>query len=239
MKQTEKEYQEYQEYLEVVDIGGVSSRYDCIPDEYMSGNILELGSSVGINQLVSRHKERFLKAVSENRYIGVDVVIPLKPLLPVVKCEIMDYVPERKFDCILLMDVIEHIQFRDWFILFPRLKQWLNPKGILIMTMPYKSGIERYLYHEGYYSCHVVFNISRKVISRFLPEARFERIRFWQKCLVWRVKGESHLWALGRFIKRVLTRHPLGRIVKRQRRLNVFWVNELCNIQSLRKEVIE
>jgi len=213
-------------YLVAAGIGRDSKRYDCIPDECLSGYILDLGASLGINQLGSKHKEKFLLAVREDRYTGIEAFMPLEPLLPITEGNIMEYQPDRKFDLILLMDVIEHIQFRDWFILFPRLKEWLQPNGILILTTPYKESITGYLHHQGYYSCHVVFNISRDIISRFLPGARFENSQYMQKRIIWRDKDESHLWALMRFIKRRLTGHRHGRILKRRKRLNVFWKKE-------------
>jgi len=178
----------------------------------------------------SRHKERFLKAVEENRYIGVEAFIPLKPLLPVVQCDIMDYEPEQKFDAIFLMDVIEHIQFRDWFVLFPRLRSWLNVGGTLILTMPYDENIRSYLYcDEGEKTdlmIHVVFGIDEEIIKRFLPDARFRRAQYFQKILKWREGGENHVRALVRFIKRRLTGHRHGRIIERRKRMSVLWKKE-------------
>ena len=212
-----------EQYLKVSGIGRDSKRYDIIPDECFEGAILDLGCSLGINQLNSRHKERFQKAVSEGRYTGVEAYIPLEPMLPVVRSDIMNYVPDKTFDTILLMDVIEHIQFRDWFVLFPRLKEWLNVGGVIVMTTPYNEDISDYYYHKGYLSCHVVFNIKNDLILHFLPNAEFHRSFYVQKRLIWRDSGESHVRAFLRFVKRRITKHPHGRILKRRHRLSILW----------------
>lgn len=51
--------------------------------------------------------------------------------------KIEDYIQtDKKFDFIIMTDVIEHFTLYDGFKVIERLKQMLNPKGVLIISTP-------------------------------------------------------------------------------------------------------
>lgn len=213
--------------FEHTGIGKAYTRYDFTPVEAFKGRLLELGAGLGANQLLSKHKELFLEADREGRYLGLEIsdYDDTPALLTIQKGDILeaDFQPES-WDTIMMADVIEHIPLRDWPPLFEKLKRWLRPHGYVVLSCPYREPIMSFtaFYVHSYHNWHVVFDISKPLIWHFLPNARITTKSYFQ----WRAKGENHLWAFGRLIKRLLTRHPYGVLSIRDDRLEAVWQKE-------------
>jgi len=67
---------------------------------------------------------------------------------------LQDFEPVQKYDFIIFADVLEHFEAQDGAIHLERLKQWLNPGGILLVATPglfvpqtavYGNELERHL----------------------------------------------------------------------------------------------
>lgn len=173
--------------------------YDFIPENLISGKILELGATNKYYdvpaQLVSKHKEKFL---SDN-YLGLDYDPPGNTNLNVIKQDLFTFKPDIQFDTILAIDIIEHISLESWGSFFERVKLWLKPKGNLILSTPYN---ETCIYPHPYN--HVVFGITGKTFIAFLPNARIQTVSHPN---LFRGEGENLFRCLLRYIKRRITNH--------------------------------
>jgi trans-aconitate methyltransferase len=187
--------------------------YDQIPDELLNGRICEVGAGSGENQLWSRHKDRFLELNREGNYIGIDIADRKKTELNIQQIDVLEWTPEEKFDTVIAIELIEHIQFREWSELFEVLKSLVRPGGVLYLSTPYNQRLENYI--QSYenqtqgdpFQVHVTFGITESILRHFLPGV---------KCIVkkrynFREEGESFAWALARCLKRVVTRHPYAK----------------------------
>lgn len=187
--------------------------YDQIPDELLSGRVCEVGAGSGENQLWSRHKERFLELSREGNYIGIDIADRRKTDLNIQQINVLEWTPEERFDTVIAIELIEHIQFREWDKMFEVMKALVRPGGVLYISTPYNQQLENYIHvYKGQtqgdpFQTHVTFGITENVLRHFLPGAECTV----QKRRAFRAEGESFAWALARYIKRVLTRHRLAR----------------------------
>jgi SAM-dependent methyltransferase len=184
--------------------------YDQIPDNLLKGRVCEIGAGSGENQLWSRHKKRFFELSRCGNYIGIDIADRKKTVLNIQQIDVLEWTPKEKFDTVIAIELIEHIQFREWEELFKVLISLVKPGGVLYLSTPYNQQLEDYIQgcknqtQGDPFQVHVTFGITESVIHHFLPGA---------KCIVkkrynFREEGESFLWALARYLKRVVTRHP-------------------------------
>jgi 2-polyprenyl-3-methyl-5-hydroxy-6-metoxy-1,4-benzoquinol methylase len=67
--------------------------------------------------------------------------IPSAPNLTKAHALFEDYAPEKKFDTILMMHVLEHVEHP--VAVLKRARQWLAPEGIFILGVPNANSIHR------------------------------------------------------------------------------------------------
>lgn len=186
--------------------------YDLIPNGFIKGKILEISagneewSSEFPPQLKSKHRDKF---VSKN-YLGIDLEPPRNNLLGIIKQDVLTYDPDTTFDTILMIDVIEHIPFEKWKVVFGKINSWLNPGGYLILSTPYN---EPYVSPHPWNHC--VFEINEKMISTFLHNAD---IKIYSHPYLLGTEEENKIWAFFRHVKRRLKNHPFLKY-----KLVVFW----------------
>jgi SAM-dependent methyltransferase len=164
----------------------MSWRYDNIPEEVIlpAQRILDVGIGDDDVQLQSKYASIF----RSHRYCGVDI---RKIKLP------------RKCDLVLALEFIEHIPYYSWKRLFEKFKSLVAPDGTLIISTPYGQSRDGYIPPTNEEQRHVEFSIYPDLIRSFLPSAT---IRIIAKS-TFRENNESFLWACGRYLKRVITRH--------------------------------
>lgn len=190
-------------------------QYDNIPLEYIQGNILEIG--VNEQRLL---QSRIQHKIARDNYLGVDIE-PKNGLLNTIQADILEYKIKQKYDTILMIEVLEHIKLCYWEELLRKLKTALIPTGWLIISVPYKQKLSRYVFSSEFNvskdQIHSVFGIDKKVIRKFLPNAKIKTIkRSW-----WRQDNASLIWATGRFVKRLLSnQNPI------RKNLMIYWQKE-------------
>jgi len=205
--------------------------HDLIPDYVFGGSILDIGADLGFNQINCRHSKRFLEANKNGNYLGIEIKRRDKPLLNIIETDIFKWRNTKKYDLILAIELIEHIQFRDWVKLFNKLKNWVAINGYLVITTPANESLEKYLQnHEktilgvypfsNYYQTHVVFGITKKVIRYFLPNAKINT--YYRKSN--RIADESWFRTIARFFKRILILD--SRVFPQKFSYIVIWCNE-------------
>ena len=191
--------------------------YDDIPDDIMQGakKILEFGPATGINQLASRHRDFFIENNTAGRYLGIDTKMYEERYLNIEQGDIRTFDTKEQYDIILALHVFEHIDLSHWYPTFRRLRDVVAHGGYLIVGVPCDEPAEESS-NEG----HVVFNITRELLAQYLPGAEIREIRNYR----FHEDGARFLWALSRFVRRWLTRHPT--VTKRSRLLAV-WRTEV------------
>ncbi|MGY5875957.1 MAG: class I SAM-dependent methyltransferase [Candidatus Thorarchaeota archaeon] len=197
---------------EPVDIE-IKWRYDLIPDKLLEGEILEIGAGYPERPLASRHRERFLKANEEERYLGIDLIEPENPSLNILKMDIFELDVRKKFDTIIALEVIEHIDLRLWPELFEIMRELLKTGGYLFISTPYREPSWRFgVMMEKYgkdqpWNVHVVYDICPELLGYFLPEAKFS---YTYKKRPFFERGDAKIRAFVRWFKRVLTLHKFA-----------------------------
>lgn len=193
-------------------------RYDMIPAQFLRGKILEIGARWGQYQMLSKHKERF---ISED-YYGIDIEFD-ECSLNIERADVLEWETTEKWDTILALDIIEHIPYRDWPVLFEKMRRWLRSGGHLIVSCPYKERIANFpsRFLEDHKMAHVVFGIDKKLLHRWMPDAKF--------AFTWtyefpRVEGERLIKSVLRAVKRIFTLHKYAFLwVPRRRHILAFW----------------
>ena len=188
--------------------------YNAIPKKFLKGKILEVGCGTGLTQILSKHSDSF----RPQDYLGFDCINFETNYLNIVKGEAVSFdYSSYKYDTLLAVAIAEHIDFYQWEELIKKWKENLNENGYLVIMTPFKECAEQFYkqYFEkvkketeqhGIYISHRTFYITKKTFQAFLGKPYyFKRVR---QHLHWREKGETLLWAIMRFIKRVITFHP-------------------------------
>lgn len=175
--------------------------YDDIPAEFMRGvkRILEFGPATGINQIASKHRDFFIENDIAGMYRGVDTRIYEEQYLSIEQGDIRSFDTVERYDLILALHVFEHIDIEWWALTFWKLRAMLTSGGHLIVGVPHNEPAEGTTNEE-----HVVFDITRKLLAQYLPNAEIREIRNYR----FHEDGSRFLWAFVRFVKRWLTRHP-------------------------------
>ncbi|MGY5857904.1 MAG: methyltransferase domain-containing protein [Candidatus Thorarchaeota archaeon] len=206
------------------------ARYNMIPDDYFTGNILEIGARTGKMQVESKHGSKFQKANEQGRYLGIDITPQENASLKVIELNFLDMESKSRFDTIIASEVLEHIAFRDWPKAFSLLIELLQPDGKLFITTPHNEQLKDYIhyYHSQtggeYFQAHVTFGITKKVIEHFLPGAKCKVLKVGSSI---REKHESLGKALIRLVYRIIKRHPYAwNWMPKAHSLIVYWTKK-------------
>ena len=113
------------------------NKYDLIPEEIIinAKNILDIGIGDLSTQLMSKYKNIFLS----DKYTGIDNRSEISTNLKYKNIDILDFETTKKYDLVICIEIIEHVQFRDWEKLFNKLKSLISENGYLFITTPYKQ----------------------------------------------------------------------------------------------------
>ena len=184
----------------------ITMDYKDIPLEAIGNRVLEVGVSSRIMQT------HLWPKISLGSYTGIDVVNRVKDEnILIIEEDIRDHIfPENeKYDTIISVHTFEHINLWDWPAIFEKLKSVLAVGGKFILVLPHNQQFRGYpnfpkiLLNLDRYQQHLVFGINQKMLRYFLPDCTiFRRNHFF-----WRQDGCSLVWAIGRFIRRILTRN--------------------------------
>ena len=167
------------------------------------GSILDIGCMSGLNALISKHRNHFLQAETNGKYLGVELLeYPKNYLAPIVIDDVQNFSTDQSFDLVLALHVMEHIDLASWDHVILKLKRVVKAGGYLVVDVPYKSK-DTNPYIEG--QDHVVFDIDDSLIRGYLPDAEIFKYR--RKYSHFRKEGESLVWAICRLFWRTITRH--------------------------------
>ena len=191
--------------------------YDDIPDRLMQGEktILELGASNGLSQHICRHREFFIANNNAGRYHGIDIRDFQHCYLNIVRGDIRTYEPEQKYDLVLALHVLEHIDLSYWESVISRLLSAVAPRGFLVIGVPNREPEVNHPYTD-----HRVFNITSDMMRRYLPDAIISTL---PNPFPFANDGVSFGWALLRYLKRRLVRDPA---IRRYNRMLAIWRNQ-------------
>lgn len=173
--------------------------------------ILDIGCSDGENALNSKWGAIFDMVDQRGNYRGLDIEPLIEPLLYGIRnINVLEYYTARKFDLILMLQVLEHIEEGNWAQLLQRLMLMLKDGGSLVVSMPYQEedvGDTK----DG----HHVFGIDEAKVLTYLPSAK---IKYWEPTFTqWLDSPPRPRWMwLFVLLKRLLTKKGRERF-KRQR----------------------
>lgn len=124
-------------------VGGITTKY-CgnIFKKYMKrGSVLELGPADGVmtEELFNQWKEDYTVVDAGHEFIS-KLALKYKGI-QCQECFFEDFVPERKFDNIILGHVLEHVQ--NPMHILQLCKSWLAPGGILLAAVPNADSLHR------------------------------------------------------------------------------------------------
>lgn len=161
---------------------------DAIPDEYFescfssffnvyseienlitdSDEILDVGCGAGllVNYLFSKgyKAEGFDSYIYDNYTSAINSAINSKEV--VKNCDLADFQTEKKFDVIILHDVIEHLD--NWGESIGTLNNKLNPNGKIIILLPnYSTPIEFHFILPIVFNKNLTYKIFQKRIKKF------------------------------------------------------------------------
>lgn len=204
--------------------------YDNIPAKALGKKLLEIGPGSGQAQLASQHGDYFSRLGSN--WIAIEKERFEKKVPYVHVWKRIEDIPTGhyfgiEFDTIIMSNLLEHVDLRDWQDTMAKVTNWLKPGGYLIITVPYK---ENYLPAFQVYRPadldHAVYRINKKLMKYFLPDYGKIKFRIFNRW-VWKDAHETHLWALGRFLKRAIKGHYFVQdYLPRRKMLMVIWKNE-------------
>ena len=127
------------------------THYDAIPAHLLTDTVLDVGCGDGSNQRMSKNSY-FLQNST-----GIDI-----------DTNLFNYEPDRQFDTVLAIHVIEHIPIEKWYMMFQRLTSWVTPHGHLVIGVPYMQSPEVYKHFTGPENMrHVVFGIDEAKIGQY------------------------------------------------------------------------
>ena len=195
----------------------LSQHYDDIPEALLQGEktILEFGPLNGLNQLISKHRDFFISNNKAGRYLGVDVRRFNETYLNIIHGDIRTFEPKDRYDIVLALHVLEHIDLRYWEGVIQMLISSVIPEGLLIVGVPNKEPRPKHRRTN-----HKVFNITTKSLRQYFQ--RSEIVTLSNK-FPFSEDGASFVWAVLRHLKRVIVRDPS---IRRYNRLLLVWRKE-------------
>ena len=200
--------------MTVVETG---NHYEDIPGYIFasSDSILDIGNCGGVNFCFSHHASHLERC----QYLGIDIEPPEQSPLPTITADVLQWDNTEQYDLVIALHIVEHIDFNEWEDLFKRLKSWT--RKYLVIGVPYKESQRHGWMYEGPPEPHKhkVYQISKGMLSKFLPDARFHVHTEGYFSSHFNANGASLPWAVLRLIKRIITRHAYARI----RRLLAIW----------------
>ena len=191
------------------------AHYDDIPQHILQGEktVLEFGCATGLNHLISVHRSFFIENNKSGRYLGIELFEYDEKYLNIEHGDIRTFDTSLQYDIVIALHVLEHIEFEDWEIVIPRLCSFVKEGGYLIIGTPDDEPLGA---SEG----HLVSNITPSTFKEFLTDCEVLQIR---NKYPFAEDGARFAWALLRYAKRWITRHPY---VRPYSRLVVLWKRE-------------
>lgn len=114
--------------------------HQVISRHLVPGSILELGPAEGVmTQLLIKDSDRVSIVEASSKFC--ELIKSQLPAVDVINCLFEEFHPESKFDNIILGHVLEHVV--DPVELLVRVKQWLNPGGIVFGAVPNAHSLHR------------------------------------------------------------------------------------------------
>ena len=176
------------------------AHYDDIPTYCLGNTILDVGSSNGYGAVMSRHVTHFLS----NEYLGVDIQSFEDIYLPIIKTDIFDFKTECRFDTILVLHILEHIDINRWPAFFKILKSLLDVGGHIVINVPFrelkKSSSTGAMEHK-------VLGITEELLLSPHLTFKFTRMGKTARRIIFRESGEGILRPSLRFIWRIIRHH--------------------------------
>jgi len=188
------------------------AHYNDIPEDLLQGEkkILEFGPATGLNHLISVHRDFFIENNKARRYLGIDLEPYEDHYLTIEQGDIRHFQTDQKFDIVLALHVIEHIELEYWASVLERLCSFVAPEGYLILGTPHNEP-------PNTSEQHLVSRITPTTFLDFLPDAEITKFKTGYS---FAEDGARFAWALLRYIKRWFTRHSY---VIQTTRLLVVW----------------
>lgn len=184
-----------------------TQHYNEIPERCIRNakSILDVGSSDGSMAKYSNYGRFFDKVNDSGNYLGIDIQQFQHTCYNILQQDILRFVPERDYDLIVALHVLEHIDIASWKELFEKLYSCVAAGGYLVVNVPFQQHEVEHTF-ECAAMQHKIFGIDKQMLERFLPGGRYlySKGRRWY----FREPGEFLLYAVFRLVFRVLTWHP-------------------------------
>ena len=150
IEELERIAENYHDAIDTKDkfIENISQRYFCswVKANFSNNlNVCEMGYGEGITAhfLIEYFKEYL---VIEGAPSLVKKARSITPSLTIIETLFEDFVPKEKFDLILALHVLEHVN--DPLNILKMMKKWIKPDGEIVILVPNKNSIHRLLAKE-------------------------------------------------------------------------------------------
>lgn len=184
---------------------------DYIPFKWIAKatNVLDIGCGDGRTQVASKYGEWFKEMDEMGKYLGIDAdTFPDKALKNIVYGTSITNVDEiSMFDCVLCINVLEHIPVEEWDAVIEKMRGLTMPGGIVIINTPYLQGTKDYVHKYPPPKGHIVFDIDETTIASRM-DGFILLDQYVNRSNTFDGDGVSFVWAILRWIKRVITRNP-------------------------------
>lgn len=154
-------------------------------------------------KLIGADKSKKILALASKRYKNKN--------LKFLYIDLNKNLPKKKFDCILLLDVLEHV--KDDFNLLKNLKKILKKQGILIIKVPAYPSLygahDKYLGHYRRYSKKQLLDLVESV------GLKLEDVRYWDLVTFFATLILGKFTYMGNYHSSVVKRGLLCNIVEK------------------------
>lgn len=144
----------------------MSILYSAIPQDLLTGSILDVGCGYFKNQILSRNEDLFITAILERRYQGIDLMHEDNHF-NITKIDFFEFPQTKQYDLVLCFEMLEHIEFSKWNELIQRLKGFVKVEGTLLLSVPYIERKDSGMTEASSICPHVVFGIDEDMLQRF------------------------------------------------------------------------
>ena len=129
------------------------NHYDVMPPGFLRDcSILDIGCGDLSAQHDSIHADHMF-----DDYVGIDY-----------PQDVREWEPERLFDRILMMHMLEYVPLQDWGRLFDRIRSWLKEGGVLVVVVAYRVSVQ-----DTFNLHHQTFEIDERLLRPFVPGVVF------------------------------------------------------------------